>query len=400
MKRYYFDFKNPEGNFIGSPNFKEAKEKFKARVQTLTGEQPQWDKEDPKKMFFVTMEDSKNKLIQDNYYYYGGESNYSVAQPSESAGDKLPVVIKPTSPREAVYACELGGIKNLDDTISFNTRESYQEFKNWQAICNTPYNESLFSEIPSVVAENALFLDTETTGMSENDEVIELGIVDARGKEVFHKYFKPTVKIAEDAEKVHHIKDIYLSHEREFIDSWMSIREILKGKPLFIFNRAFDKRMILQTLRKFTADEYVLNNAEEILSKANDALKDAEIVAGKRISLNNVCKLLGFNYDEKHSASCDAYMTLMMYHGIDNKMKGAASKKAGTVTDAVSNNTPEASDTRSSSSNDSSRQKTQRFTSIDALMLTVERIVSEGGEYVGHVSTPTGSSLLIYKSKK
>lgn len=42
--------------------------------------------------------------------------------------------------------------------------------------------------------EGTIALDTETTGFKEDDEVLQLSIVDAKGKVLFNQYFKPNIK--------------------------------------------------------------------------------------------------------------------------------------------------------------------------------------------------------------
>ena len=52
---------------------------------------------------------------------------------------------------------------------------------------------------------NLVFLDTETTGLDDTAEVIEIAIVDAAGAVIFESYCRPTVPVDPGAQAVHGI---------------------------------------------------------------------------------------------------------------------------------------------------------------------------------------------------
>jgi len=43
---------------------------------------------------------------------------------------------------------------------------------------------------------NVLILDTETTGLDEKDEIVEIGIINTRNKKRYHALVLPTCRIA------------------------------------------------------------------------------------------------------------------------------------------------------------------------------------------------------------
>lgn len=56
-----------------------------------------------------------------------------------------------------------------------------------------------------------IILDTETTGVKSHDQVIELAIIDADSADpLFNRRMRPTVKIHEDAFRVHGIHENFL----------------------------------------------------------------------------------------------------------------------------------------------------------------------------------------------
>ena len=56
-----------------------------------------------------------------------------------------------------------------------------------------------------LAAGAALILDTETTGLGDEDEVIQLGIVDLEEWVLFNSLFRPTIEVSPGALAVHGI---------------------------------------------------------------------------------------------------------------------------------------------------------------------------------------------------
>jgi DNA polymerase III epsilon subunit-like protein len=102
----------------------------------------------------------------------------------------------------------------------------------------------------------AYVLDTETTGVSADDEVIELAIVQAiDGSVVFDQRFRPSCKINQFAFQVHGIRDAELYGESRFADRYEAIREMITGRPIIAWNVAADSRFMAQTFRKYGLTE-------------------------------------------------------------------------------------------------------------------------------------------------
>ncbi len=58
-----------------------------------------------------------------------------------------------------------------------------------------------------LIAQKPVYIDTETTGLDKDAEVIEISIVDWDGSVLFTSLVKPPRAIPLDAQRVHHIKD-------------------------------------------------------------------------------------------------------------------------------------------------------------------------------------------------
>jgi DNA polymerase-3 subunit epsilon len=101
------------------------------------------------------------------------------------------------------------------------------------------------------LALNPLYLDTETTGIERNSEIIEICIIDDMGQVVFESLVKPTRPISLDVTRIHGITNEMVKDALNWMSIWPQVRDVLAGRSVGIYNADFDLRMIKQTLEKF-----------------------------------------------------------------------------------------------------------------------------------------------------
>lgn len=92
-----------------------------------------------------------------------------------------------------------------------------------------------------------LFLDTETTGLGNQAQALEIGLTDADGRVVFATRLRPTVAVEPEAAAVHGIDEQTLRNEPSWPDVAAQLRQIIAAWPLIIFNADFDIRILKQT---------------------------------------------------------------------------------------------------------------------------------------------------------
>ena len=92
-----------------------------------------------------------------------------------------------------------------------------------------------------------LFLDTETTGLDNTAEALEIGLTDAAGQVVFETRLKPTVAIGAQAAAVHGISEQALCGAPSWTDVARQLRHAIGDRPVIIFNARFDIRILKQT---------------------------------------------------------------------------------------------------------------------------------------------------------
>lgn len=90
--------------------------------------------------------------------------------------------------------------------------------------------------------------DTETTGIDESDEIIQIGVVDHTGAVVLDQFIKPTQPIRNT--RHHGITDEMVQDAPGFPEVYEQIRTALEGKRAVAYNYEYDRRMLDQVCRK------------------------------------------------------------------------------------------------------------------------------------------------------
>jgi len=98
-----------------------------------------------------------------------------------------------------------------------------------------------------IMAANPLYLDTETTGLDNWSEIIEIAIVEADGKVAFQSLIKPSNPIPTGATRIHGIDNNLVSDAPRWYQIWPEIQRILSGRHVGIYNAEFDQRMLRQS---------------------------------------------------------------------------------------------------------------------------------------------------------
>ena len=94
---------------------------------------------------------------------------------------------------------------------------------------------------------NPIYLDAETTGTSEVDEIIELAIIDHNGSVLLDTYVKPAGKVSPDAYAIHGISEEMIKDAPVWMEVWLDVQKVMQGRVVGIYNADFDTRMLKQT---------------------------------------------------------------------------------------------------------------------------------------------------------
>lgn len=96
----------------------------------------------------------------------------------------------------------------------------------------------------------AVILDTETTGLDGEAEVVEVVVINLEGKPLFETLVKPRGEISEEAIAIHGIIPEKVANASGFEEVLGGLQECLAGRPVICYNQAFDERMLAQSARR------------------------------------------------------------------------------------------------------------------------------------------------------
>lgn len=129
-----------------------------------------------------------------------------------------------------------------------------------------------------------VFLDTETTGLSPiRDRIVELAIVAADGRPLFDSLLDPGIPIPWEATRVHGIDDDKVCGMPTLEEAWSSVRSILAGRTVVIYNASFDRGFFPDRLACAAAVECAMLRYRRLpgtAGRGNSTLTAATIRAG------------------------------------------------------------------------------------------------------------------------
>ncbi len=157
-------------------------------------------------------------------------------------------------------------------------------------------------------------LDTETTGLSATDEVVQIGIVDSAGATVFNQLIKPTIPIPAGASAIHGVYDCDVADAPGFNQIYIRLSTLLAGQVVVAYNMDFDWRMLQQTAARYRLPDLRL-------AKLDCAMKQYARFKGLRQNngrnyiwhkLGSAARQEGLNLTKAHDALDDARTTLAL----------------------------------------------------------------------------------------
>lgn len=160
------------------------------------------------------------------------------------------------------------------------------------------------------LSQDPLFLDTETTGLGNTAQALEIGLVNARGETVYHTRLNPTVSIEPGAAAVHGISEAELADAPSWPDVAAQLQLHIGSRPLVIFNMDFDMRILKQTAAAHNDPASWLDTLRVYCAMRLSAGYYGATNRYGTISLASAAIQAGLNWSgQAHSAVADAVMT-------------------------------------------------------------------------------------------
>jgi len=159
-----------------------------------------------------------------------------------------------------------------------------------------------------------VFLDTETTGLDDDAQAVEIAIVDDKGEVIFESLVKPTVPVDPGAAAIHGISADKLASAPAWPDIAEDVKAALAGNQVVIFNAEFDTRILKATAAAHGDPAEWLDSLE-----TDCAMHRAADIYGSTnrygtISLINAADRAGVEFQgQAHSAAGDAATTALVW---------------------------------------------------------------------------------------
>lgn len=164
-------------------------------------------------------------------------------------------------------------------------------------------NISISEVLEEIKANNCFWLDTETTGISSIDEIIEISICTHDKRVVFDSILSSKVSCSDQARSVHHISDEQIANGMPIEAAKVTLLELLEGKTIISFNADFDCQMLYQTFGITTKKRFcVMKWSQSVL----------EYERWPR--LEKVCERLNIKQQESHRSLVDTITTIDLFN--------------------------------------------------------------------------------------
>lgn len=168
------------------------------------------------------------------------------------------------------------------------------------------------------IAADALFIDTETTGLDGNDQVIEIAVIDSRGLVLLESLLRPSVAVSLESQNIHGISAEALVNAPTWAEIAPRLHQLLKGREVVAFNHAFDSRLLQQTAKAHGPDSLPWDwNYTELCAMDLAVKVFGATNRHGSISLAEAVYAAGSEWQgEAHSAAGDAQTTLALVKAI------------------------------------------------------------------------------------
>lgn len=97
------------------------------------------------------------------------------------------------------------------------------------------------------LALQPVYIDTETTGLGPEAEIVEICVLDHTGRALINTLVKPRAAIPCNVTLIHGITNTMVAKSPSWRDLWADVAAALDGRHAAIYNAAFDVRMMQQS---------------------------------------------------------------------------------------------------------------------------------------------------------
>jgi len=101
-------------------------------------------------------------------------------------------------------------------------------------------------EARELLQSDFVVMDTETTGLGQDAEIVEISITSSDGTDLFTSLVRPNTPIPPDVVAIHGIDNGMVRNAPTWKDIHDCVMHLFNGRKIAIYNSEYDLRMILQ----------------------------------------------------------------------------------------------------------------------------------------------------------
>ncbi len=162
-----------------------------------------------------------------------------------------------------------------------------------------------------------VFLDSETTGLRQSDEIIEIAVVDFAGQTLLDTLVRPSQPVPRDATEINGITNEMVRSAPFWLQVWPQVCNILKGKIVIAYNAKFDEEMMRHSNLPFRIPWQITWQFRDLLELYSMFRGDWNSLTGitKHYSLDDARRACGIALPNAHRALADTLLAreLLLY---------------------------------------------------------------------------------------
>jgi DNA polymerase-3 subunit epsilon len=110
-----------------------------------------------------------------------------------------------------------------------------------------PHRHQIVEQALQWINEMPVLLDTGTTGLDKNAEIVEIAVINHDGSTLFESFVRPSRPIPPAVSAIHGIENHMVEKAPTFPVAWASLRSLILNRKIAVYNAEFDLRMMRQS---------------------------------------------------------------------------------------------------------------------------------------------------------
>ena len=212
---------------------------------------------------------------------------------------------------------EEGWVLHTPAGAEISIQEAHAEIARWQQHHPGHASARWADDLLSLTHPLVLVLDTETTGVDANAEVIEIALADRAGEVYLNTLIEcQAATIPQEAMKQHRIHKFHLRAAPTFPRVWKHLLPLLSSHEILIYNADYDMRLLKQTARRYGLELPAGMRTHCLMQHYSAYVGQPSSRAGgyRSMSLAAACYHFGIEQQTAHRALADVEASLEVLH--------------------------------------------------------------------------------------